>query len=404
MSKSSTSSTSSTSSDESDSENQTLSDFINFKNKVIGNYHLFHLLGKGGYAQVWLAYNHIKNNFYALKIQHPYHFDYAKEEIKILKKIEKLPYKIEVIENFIFSVDNNKYYVIVFPVYGSNLEDLSRLSIFEDGFGKSIVKKFTKQTLQNLTILHDKCHLIHCDIKPDNFLLSEPDHKIKKLMETYNTKKFNEIYQKVLEKTPEIIDNKNKDIIAREKIHYEIVKKINFKRIMSTIITNDELLTQLKKSDFLISDFGEFCDIEDKYNEDFGTSHYRSPENILVSEDLDYTSDIWSLGCTIYELLTNKLLFEPIKCKNFSRDQYHLSEILQLGNFSNKEIKSFQRKKEFFYKDRSLKKLPKTDIVVDKINLIKSSFWKGFILSMLTVSYKKRPSSKFLLDQLKSEQ
>lgn len=393
-----------------DSGKQDFSNFIELQNTVIGNYHLFYLLGKGAYAQVWLAFNHTKKEFYALKIQHPDDFESARKELKILKQIEKLPFKIEVIESFIFTMDatnqhlKEKYYVIVFPVYGSNLEDLSELEVFSDGFGESIVKKFTKQTLQNFTILHNKYHLIHCDIKPDNFLLSYPDYKIRKLMEAYDMNKFIKIYKKVLEKNPKIILDKSLDTSTREKLHKEIVQDINFEQILNYKITEEELLNQLKKSNFLISDFGSFCEIEEKYDEDFGTRYYRSPENILVSEDLNYATDIWSLGCTIYELLTNHILFDPIKCKNYNTDQYHLSEIFQLGQFSNKEIKSFQRKKEFYHKDKCIRKLPKTDSIIEKINYIKNNFWKGLILSMLTVSYKKRPTSKELLNQFKSEQ
>ena len=193
-------------------------------------------------------------------------------------------------------------------------------------------------------------------------------------------------------------------MITRERLHLEIVKDIDFELILKSKITNKELLSQLNKSDFLISDFGDFCDIEDKYDEDFGTRYYRSPENILVSEELNYATDIWSLGCTIYELLTNKILFDPEKCSKYTTDHYHLSEIIQLGKFSNKEIKSFQKRKIFFRKDKSMRSLPETDSVSKKVDFVKSDFWKKFIRSMLTVSYKKRPKSIQLLNQLKSEQ
>ena len=379
-----------------------LSHFMDLNYKVIGNYHLIKMLGEGAYAQVWLAYNHIKNDFFALKIQHPDDFDSAREELKILRRIHKLPYKINVVENFAFFLSGKKdkkekYYVIVFPVYGSSVEELSMMDIFDGGMNESIVRKFTKQTLENFAMLHDKYHLIHCDVKPDNFLLSKPDFKIRKIMESYPSEKFLKVYEQVKIKKPTIVTDNKQDMETREKLHKELLRDIDFEGISNMEVSDEELLKQLNESDFLISDFGSFCDIEEKYNDDFGTRYYRAPENILVSEDLGYSTDIWSLGCTIYELLTNHVLFKPSTTSKFSTDHHHLSSIFQLGKFSNKEIKSCGRRKEFFSKSKELLKLPRTSSVIDKINRVDSSFWKGLILSMLTVSYKQRPSAKKLL-------
>ena len=379
-----------------------LSHFIDLTYKVIGNYHLIKMLGEGASAQVWLAYNHVRNNFYALKIQHPNDFDSARDELKILRRIEKLPYKIEVIENFAFFLSGKKekkekYYVIVLPVYGKSVEELSLMDVFDDGMSESIVRKFTTQTLENFVMLHNKYHLIHCDIKPDNFLLSKPDVRIKRIMESYSKDKFLKVYQKVKSKKPEIENDRKLDMEIREKLHKELIRDIDFESITKMKVSDDEILKQVEESNFLLSDFGGFCDIEDKYNDDFGTRYYRAPENILVSEDLNYATDIWSLGCTIYELLTNHVLFKPSTTSKFSTDHHHLSSIFQLGKFSNKEIKSCGRRKQFFSKKKELLKLPKTSSVIDKINRVESSFWKGLILSMLTVSYKQRPSAKKLL-------
>ena len=394
-SSSSRSSKSSTSSDESGDVD--FSDFIDLNKKVLGDYHFIKKLGYGAYAQVWLTYNHKKKDFYALKVQHPDDFDEAKDEIKILTKVRKLPYCVQLIESFVFIVEKKqKYNVMVFPLYGINLHDLLKKKCFDDGMPEDMVEKFTKQTLMNLDMLHNKYNLIHCDLKPDNFLLSEPNYKIKKIMESYNKDKFNGAYNKIKMEIKGGVLSKKEDFLYRKKLHSKLVDGINFDEIEELEITDEELFKMIRRSDYIMSDFGSFCDIEDKYDLDFGTRYYRSPENIMVCEDLTYATDVWSLGCTVYEMLTNRYLFDPDKSKEYTTDHYHLSMIFQLGKCSNKEIKSFARRTDFFKKDKSLKRLPETDSLDYMFSKI-SGKWLDFVCSCLTVSYKRRPLVKQLM-------
>ena len=50
----------------------------------------------------------------------------------------------------------------------------------------------------------------------------------------------------------------------------------------------------------VLSDFGNFCDIDDEFEDEFGTRYYRAPEVIMVTET-GYPVDIWALGCSFYE-------------------------------------------------------------------------------------------------------
>jgi mitogen-activated protein kinase 1/3 len=63
------------------------------------------------------------------------------------------------------------------------------------------------------------------------------------------------------------------------------------------------------------SDFGlaRNCDSEqpgENFTEYVVTRYYRAPEVMLSSQEYKKGVDIWSLGCTFYELITGKILFE----------------------------------------------------------------------------------------------
>jgi len=366
------------------SETSGQSDFDNFTLKLFGrvidNYHFITKLGNGAYAEVWMAYNHIKDDFVAVKVQNHDSYQEARDEVKLLKQLNKAPYTSHLIESFIVKDKDNKYYAMVFPLFGNNLDRITRYDKYNDGLPEKIVLKFLKQSIQALEYLHKKLNVIHCDIKPENFMVSTLTTKSKEIIRLYNSKKFRELYNSVKKELKEDVDDKK----IREKIHQQQLKNLN--DLPSSF--SEETIAD---GDFYLADFGGFCHIDEKYDEDYGTRYYRAPENILVSEDMDYKVDIWSLGCTLYELLTNKVLFNPDKDKKFDRDYYHLAEIFLLGKMSNKEIKSCNRRKEFFHKDGTCKDLPTENLTQVKERLEElPKYWEKLLKGMLTPSFKKR--------------
>ena len=65
------------------------------------------------------------------------------------------------------------------------------------------------------------------------------------------------------------------------------------------------LSSQSKTPKVKIADFGLACYLEDDecFVQDTGTVGYKAPE-IIRNEPSDFKSDVWSLGCILYELLT----------------------------------------------------------------------------------------------------
>merc|ERR1712113_392190 len=84
-----------------------------------------------------------------------------------------------------------------------------------------------------------------------------------------------------------------------------------------------------------ICDLGNACWTTKHFTDDITTRQYRSPEAIL-QVGYDTKTDIWSLGCIIFELITGDYLFDPRekeKTKDdygYSRDVDHLALIGEL--------------------------------------------------------------------------
>ena len=70
-------------------ENFEHSDNLLLEGNIINNYNVIYELGRGGFSIVWLCYNIVNNNFYALKVQNPKEYKDGLEEIKFVKNLPK---------------------------------------------------------------------------------------------------------------------------------------------------------------------------------------------------------------------------------------------------------------------------------------------------------------------------
>lgn len=103
----------------------------------------------------------------------------------------------------------------------------------------------------------------------------------------------------------------------------------------------------IKPSNFLISsdnsikliDFGLSRKIDQNYDnknsrnftDRVGTNNYRAPELILGDTNYGLEVDIWSLGCTLYEMMTKNFLF------NSTTDSETASSIIKIFDIPSKE-------------------------------------------------------------------
>ena len=302
-------------------------------------------IGYGSYSSVWLAYklnnNNKSNNIYAIKIHNTEDIKEGLKEIKIYKKFKELniPNIIHCIDEFVInkttSKNTSKHVCIVLDLYACSLYDLINSNKYKNGIDIDIVINITIQILKSLQKMHEN-GIIHTDIKPENILLSGINNENKKILDNIKNKIGLKSIKKYIEKNIELFSETDDDYTSSENESDELSSICSQKQdedeisllsidddnydISSTDINNlsescediDEVLIDekyLKNPEIVITDLGTCQQKNEKQKKSIQTKYYKSPE-VLLRLGYDNKSDIWALGCTIYELITGKILFD----------------------------------------------------------------------------------------------
>lgn len=395
--KKNSSTNSSNSNSETDSNSNSDSESSDYADEDLGDeyygmildnrYIILHKIGLGGFASVWLTYyinDPKKQYYYALKIQNPEYYSEAKIEVDTYLKISniKSEYLINMIEHFKFKPLQSKKYAIcmVFELMACSLYQLIRRGKYKKGLPPEIVYNISLQIIEGVKDIHKKLRMIHTDIKPENILIKGYEKNIKNIINEIDKYNLSIMYKEMLDNEKNIfsLSLKKKNNIKKLKQIVKNKMKDKIISIMEEIKQNpdsdnesekeleDEDLSNIK---VVISDFGSIRDLND-YNkkEEIQTRYYRAPE-IVLKCNFDERCDIWSLGCSIYEILTGDILFNPEKDNSHSRDFHHIYWFYEIcGDIPKWMIEKSDRKKDFFNKNGSfLAKKPETWNIIEVI-------------------------------------
>ena len=384
---------------------------IDFKGKLLKNFNVIKEIGRGSYSIVWLAYDITNEKFCAVKVQNPEDLKDGLAEIKVLKKLPEDESLLKIQEYFIKNVGEKKFLCSSYELCCGNLDSIIRKGDFKGGLDLKISKKIFKQIIKGLDIIHNKCNLIHCDIKTDNILLKGQNNKDKFMIDLYKKYNFGERYLEAKKKfwTDSGKNLKNikkmkseQKVKIRKVVHQAILDQIDLE-LKDKNFEDDKLSKDLVESPTItIADFGAACTDDEFYEEDFGTRYYRAPEVILMGE-ISAKVDVWAAGCILYELITGELLFDPEKDKNKTRDYYHLLEMSKVsGKFEKKFLKSTKYYKNFFdsdydLKDTEFREYYDWDELLDKIKDPKE---KGLIIDLIKKMLVTNPKNRITASEV----
>jgi serine/threonine protein kinase len=378
-----------------------------------GTYVMIRRIGFGACASIWLTYCNSQKKYYAMKISNPDDYYFGEDELNIMKKFKKHANKynlIELIDSFeIQDDDDNLQICIVMNLMTCSAYDLLKLYRLNGRtLDIKIVKEITYKVLEAIKFIHSS-NYIHTDIKPENILISCNDElfetsklvtflkkndlndlinkKVKDLIK--KTKNKGEIRNVATKKVVEILlkqydslnnnsseiesesepkirsDKNNRNKIEESKYDIFLNKfKVNRELISSDDDSDNEIDQKLninfnkesildkitlKITDIRLADYGTCIKFDENKYEEIHTRYYRSPE-VIFGLKYNEKCDMWSMGCTIYELLTGKILFNPDDDNLISTDRFHVNQFtLKLGELPQSII-SISPKRDIFYK------------------------------------------------------
>jgi serine/threonine-protein kinase SRPK3 len=281
-------------------------------------------LGEGAFAVVYLAL--LNNQQTALKIpknniSKKKALIYSENEIYVLNLFKTSKYIVNLIH---FELTSEKNHIFV-ELLGCELRTVLNLyKMNKHQLPVNIVKRFSKQILSGASEMAT-CNILHNDLKPENILFTKPLGNLFKYTKT-------SIISSIMHNIGDIVDLK-----PHAKVFYYVLQEL----ILST-------------ADVKIIDFGNVYTkkIAEKNIKTFMSSrptrYYISPEILLKSPHW-LESDMWSIGCIIYEMLTGSTLFNPSRENDMGVNSSHLLAIIETcGQFNKTHLEQSKKRKRYF--------------------------------------------------------
>ncbi|KAJ5550239.1 hypothetical protein N7461_004937 [Penicillium sp. DV-2018c] len=430
-----------------------------------GRYIIVRKLGWGHFSTVWLSRDTTTNKHVALKVVRSaaHYTETAIDEIKLLNKIVQAnpshpgrKHVVSLLDSFEHKGPNGVHVCMVFEVLGENLLGLIKRWNHR-GIPMPLVKQITKQVLLGLDYLHRECGIIHTDLKPENVLIEIGD--VEQIVKAH-------VKEEAKKEAKEKEDNRNGRRRRRTLItgsqplpsplntsfngfdlkhstsnsHSSLSQIVNesaasnaetpsMKELLGVKEEEQKQNQREKTADLLerevsgisldkssksveeeidasiisvkIADLGNACWVGHHFTNDIQTRQYRSPEVILGSK-WGASTDVWSMACMVFELITGDYLFDPQSGTKYGKDDDHIAQIIELlGPFPKSLCLAGKWSQEIFNRKGELRNIHRLrhwalpDVLREKYHysMEESMRISELLLPMLDLSPEKRANA-----------
>ncbi|OTA78343.1 hypothetical protein M434DRAFT_87359 [Hypoxylon sp. CO27-5] len=185
-----------------------------------------------------------------------------------------------------------------------------------------VAKNIARQLLQALAFLHDTCHIIHTDIKPQNILIE--------------TQEINEMF-----------DHAPSEVFLQQSP--PVNPPDNFYMQSEPVTSGEEDLSKTTDISVKLADFGVASWFDRHLTEWIQPQMLRAPEVILYA-GWDHKVDIWNFGLIIWELVQGQLCFDGQATATAPySSEAHLAQMTAiLGSFPDSLLERSQSRDNFF--------------------------------------------------------
>ncbi|KAJ5434671.1 hypothetical protein N7491_005266 [Penicillium cf. griseofulvum] len=410
-----------------------------------GRYIVVRKLGWGHFSTVWLSRDTTTNKHVALKV------------VRRSPPTPGRKHVVSLLDSFEHKGPNGVHVCMVFEVLGENLLGLIKRWNHR-GIPMPLVKQIAKQVLLGLDYLHRECGIIHTDLKPENVLIEigdveqivkahvneEANKEAKEKEDNRNGRRRRRTLITGSQPLPSPLNTSFSSFDFKHSSsnsHSSLSQMVNEPGASTTEIPSMKELLGVKEEDekqnqrektadllerevsgisldkgssskpeeeldvniisVKIADLGNACWVGHHFTNDIQTRQYRSPEVILGSK-WGASTDVWSMACMVFELITGDYLFDPQSGTKYGKDDDHIAQIIELlGPFPKSLCMSGKWSQEIFNRKGELRNIHRLrhwalpDVLREKYHysMEESMRISELLLPMLDLSPEKRANA-----------